>query len=164
MGGGRHGGFGNTKGATAGDASFMGNSEAFLRNIRKRKDIDPGGKFDVIAHGRPNSMQIEHNGKKIDVNSRTAAQMISRLPGYRKGQPIRLLSCNTGVDEKGFAQNLANKLNVTVYAPSNYLWAWPDGSYRVAGIKPRRGSREGLVIDCGKPGKFIKYIPGGNRK
>ena len=40
MGAGKHGGFGRTKGYSgfvSGDASFMGASEQFLKNIRKRK-------------------------------------------------------------------------------------------------------------------------------
>lgn len=56
---------------------------------------------------------------RIEVNSRTAVQMIKRLPGYERGQSIRLLSCSTGVRRDGFAQNLANKLNATVYAPTS---------------------------------------------
>jgi hypothetical protein len=61
MGAGKHGGFGRTKGNSgfvSGDASFMGASEQFLKNIRKRKDVDPGGKFDLIAHGTSNYVQI----------------------------------------------------------------------------------------------------------
>lgn len=162
MGGGKHGGFGQTRGAIAGDASFMSDKEAFLRNIRNRKDIDPQGKFDIVAHGRFNSIQVEHGDTKINVNSRIAAQMISRLPGYKRGQPIRLLSCNTGIDAAGFAQNLANKLNVIVYAPNNYLWCWPDGTHEVAGAKRDRYGN--LAIDRSKPGKFVKYTPGGNKR
>lgn len=68
-------------------------------------------------------MEVEHNGKKIMINPRAAAKMIEKLPGYKKGQPIRLLACNAGARGNGIAQNLANKLGVTVYAPIDYLWA-----------------------------------------
>ena len=94
--------FGNTRGGVAaGDVSYMGSSDRFLHNIRNRSDVDPGGKFDVIAHGTPSSIEIEHNGTKMEVNSRTAAQMITRLPGYKSGQAIRLLSCSTGTRSDG---------------------------------------------------------------
>jgi len=86
MGAGKHGGFGKTKGS----------SGYVLKNIRKRKDIDPDGKFDLIAHGTSTYVQFEHNGKTININSRTVAKLIKQMPGYKKGQPIRLLSCNTG--------------------------------------------------------------------
>ena len=123
MGAGKYGGFGNTKGKTgyvSGDGSLMGSSEQFLMNIRKRKDVDPNGKFDLIAHGTADSIEIEHNGNKIKISSRTTAKLIRQMPGYKIGQPIRLLSCNTGLSSASFAQNLANKLNVSVWAPNKY--------------------------------------------
>jgi filamentous hemagglutinin len=164
MGGGYHGGFGNTKGSVAvGDASFMGSSDRFLRFIRKRADVDPGGKFDIIAHGTASSIEIEHNGTKMQVNSRTAARLIKQLPEY-KGQAIRLLSCSTGTSSAGFAQNLANKLGVTVYAPSEKLWAWGDGKYVIAPTSGKLDRYGNPQPDLGKRGKFIKYVPGGNKR
>lgn len=156
--------FGNTRGsAVAGDASYMKSNDRFLRNIRNRKDVDPEGKFDIIAHGTSKSIEIEHNGTKIKVDSRTAAQMIRRLPGYKKGQAIRLLSCSTGTRNDGFAQNLANKLNATVYAPSDVLWAYPNGRHVVAAAKPSSKDPNVLVPDLSRKGRFVKYVPGGNR-
>ena len=160
MGAGYHGGFGATQGArgiASGDASFMRNLDQFLRNIRKRKDVDPGGKFDLIAHGTASTLEVEHNGQKIQIDSRTAARLIQQLPGYH-GQDIRLLSCRTGASTAGFAQNLANRLNVNVYAPSDTLWAYPNGKHFIAATDSR-----GLP-DMKQLGKFIKFKPGGNRK
>lgn len=48
------------------------------------------------------------------------------------GEKIRLLSCDTGGKEDGFAQQLANALGVEVEAPNNKLYVYPDGTYRVA--------------------------------
>ena len=129
--------FGNTKGARsfyAGDVSFMSKDDRFLLGIQKRKDVDVNGFFDVIAHGTDNGMQITHNNKNLIVDSRTAAKLIQNKAGYTN-QAIRLLSCNTGKLDTGFAQNLANKLNVKVYAPTKYLWADSGGNYFVAGMK-----------------------------
>lgn len=109
----------------------MGAHDAFLKAIQKRRDIDPGGKYDVIAHGTATKIEIIHNNKKIYVNSRTAAKLIRHMDGYKKGQPIRLLSCDTGYLNNGFAQNLANKLGVTVYAPTKKLWESYDAHGRV---------------------------------
>lgn len=103
-------------------------------------------------------MQVEHNGKKIMINPRTAAKMIEKLPRYKKGQPIRLLACNAGARGNGFAQNLANKLGVTVYAPNDYLWANSNGNHFIA-AKNSSGRP-----DCSKKGKFVKFTPGGNKK
>lgn len=152
--------FGATRGrAFAGDASFMGAHDAFLKAIQKRRDIDPGGKYDVIAHGTATKIEIIHNNKKIYVNSRTAAKLIRHMDGYKKGQPIRLLSCDTGYLNNGFAQNLANKLGVTVYAPTKKLWARSDGSHFIAGSKP--GGKE---PDMSDRGSFKAFHPNGRSK
>jgi hypothetical protein len=162
MGGGRYGGFRNTRGAAAGDASFMHAGDEFFRYIQNRKDIDPGGVFDIIAHGTSIAIEVKHVGSRIMINSRIAAQLISRLPNYRKGQAIRLLSCNTGADDAGFAQNLANKLNVVVYAPAKTLWAWPDGSHLIADKSARGGPNGQSIPDMNSLGTFRKFVPGGN--
>ena len=103
-------------------------------------------------------MESKINGKKIHIDSRIAAKLIKNLPGYH-GQSIRLLSCSTGYLNHGFAQNLANKLNVTVWATNDILWAWPNGRHVVAAR-----SSNPKYPDLSKKGKFVKFTPGGNRK
>ncbi len=139
---------------SAGDGSLMGKNNSFYNNIRRRKDVDPDGKFDIIAHGTSKFIELDHNGKIYKVNWRFVSRIIKKMPGYTNRKPVRLLSCNTGKGSKTFAQNLANKLNVIVYAPNKYLWAWPNGDYKVFG-----GSS--TTPDYNDVGKFI---PGGNRK
>lgn len=140
---------------SAGDATFMDSNDAFLKNISNRVDVDSNGYYDVIAHGTTNGIQITHNGQKMIVDSRTAARLIQNSDGYN-GQAIRLLSCNTGALDNGFAQNLANKLNVEVCAPTNYLWAKPNGDYFVAGMTKAR------TPDMSNRGTFKSFKPGGN--
>lgn len=162
MGAGVHGGFGNTKGfkdVVAGDAVFASGEKLYFSYISKRKDIDADGKYDVVAHGNKKSIQVEHNNKNIEINSREAAKLIKNRKDYKKGKPIRLLSCNTGKLDDGFAQNLANKLGVTVYAPTDVIWARRNGEHYIAPYK--KGTRE---PDDKIRGKFRKFIPGGNRK
>ena len=114
----------------------MDADDAFVSNISRRTDVDTNGYLDVIAHGTPNGIQITHNGQHMTVDHRTASRLIQKSDGYN-GQTIRLWSCNTGALDNGFAQNLANKLNVEVYAPTNYLWSTPNGNYFVAGMNNR---------------------------
>lgn len=144
--------------AAAGDKSFMSKKDPFIINIKNRKDVDPNGQFDLIAHGTSETIEVEHNGKKIQIDSRTTAMLIKKMPGYKKGQSIRLLSCSTGARSHGFAQDLANKLNVVVYAPSDILWAYPSGRHFIA-AKDKYGNP-----DLSKKGRFIKFTPGGNKK
>ena len=90
------------------------------------------------------------------VNHRIAARLIQNVDGYN-GQGIRLLSCKTGALDNGFAQNLANQLNVKVYAPTNYLWARRNGNYFVAGMRNQGGP------NMSELGIFRVFIPGGNQ-
>lgn len=151
--------FRGTSGTIAsGDKSYMGKDDPFIQNIKKRKDVDPNGLFDLIAHGTSRTIEVEHNGKKIQIDSRTTAKLIGKASGYRKGQPIRLLSCSTGARSHGFAQDLANKMNAIVYAPSDVLWAYPSGKYIVAAK-----DKSGKIPDLSRKGKFIKFVPGGNK-
>jgi hypothetical protein len=107
----------NNASAAPGPADFMGNSDNFYRFASRRSDIDPNGHFDVIAHGTSSEIEILTSKGSVMVDQRVAAKLIQQSPGYR-GQPIRLLSCETGACDAGFAQNLANKMNVPVQAPT----------------------------------------------
>ena len=160
MGTGYHGGFGKTYGAAAGDAVYRSAPGQFFANIGKRRDKDRNGIFDVVAHGGNAIIQITHNGKTIEIDSRTAAKLLKARSDYKNGQPIRLLSCNTGESSLGFAQNLANKLNVIVEAPTKLVWAFSDGSILVAG---RRKDNPQLP-DYNNKGFFRTFYPGGKKK
>ena len=140
---------------SVGDATFMDADDAFVSNISRRTDVDTNGYLDVIAHGTPNGIQITHNGQHMTVDHRTASRLIQNSDGYN-GQTIRLLSCNTGALDNGFAQNLANKLNVEVYAPTNYLWSTPNGNYFVAGMNNLR------LPDMNNRETFKLFSPRGN--
>lgn len=160
MGGGYHGGFGGTGGAAAGDAVFKSSPEQFFKNAARRADKDRNGVFDVVAHGKSSVILVEHGDTVIEADSRTVARLIKGRPGYKKGQPIRLLSCDTGSSTSGFAQNLANKLNVVVEAPTKIVWAYPSGKIIVAG---RRKDNPQLP-DLGNRGTFKKFYPGGKKR
>ena len=83
--------------------------DVFLLNASKAPKVE--GMLDVIVHGASKTVEIGD----LTVSHRVLANLISLNPQFT-GQPIRLLSCNTGKLANGFAQNLANKLGVQVYA------------------------------------------------
>ena len=114
----------------AGSVELMNKNDQFLINASKRKDVDPNGVLDIIAHGDPNHIYI---GNDLPMGPAKAAKMIQNMSEFH-GQDIRLLSCNTGSLQNGFAQQLAKKLNVNVYAPNNYLWAFPNGKLSINGM------------------------------
>ena len=146
--------------ATSGSYDYMLPNDPFSKYIKLRKDIDTKGFYDIIAHGSNDSIFIVNNGKYIAINHRLLAKLLKK-DKQSKGKAIRLLSCNTGKITSGFAQNLANKLNVPVKAPTDYLWVLPNGNYFVAGGKIVNGI---LIADTTKKGKFKTFYPGGKRK
>ena len=75
------------------------------------------------------------------------AVVISQNKNYKKGQPVRLLSCSTGKEipfDDCFAQKLANELNAPVVAPTDILWVFDDGR---------------MEIGKNNRGEWGKYIP-----
>lgn len=117
--------------AVPGDVEFTQPNDQFALNAANRPDVDPGGCCDVIAHGNASQIQVETpNGPQL-VDHRVASRLIDTQPDYTRGQDIRLLSCSTGADSDGFAQNLSNKMGVNVEAPTDTLWAHADGSMTI---------------------------------
>ena len=153
--------FGNTKGAriASGDAIYKSQNLDYFDYIKHRKDIDPDGKFDVVAHGERLAIIYNHCGTDIRIDSRIAARLIKQNPQYKKGQTIRLLSCSTGSISNGFAQRLANKLGVKVEAPVDALWASKNGEHFIAPRSKVNRNRPGPIIKNG----FKTFYPGGKK-
>lgn len=141
MGGGFHGGFKTTQGASASAAfpmaaSLVGNGtgHALAANIRNATPI-PGFE-DIAIHGQPDGFQYlrinPRTGKEehINLNQRQLATFLRKSRDYNGGN-IRLVSCKTGAKTNGIAQHLANKLGVTVMAPTDTAWVFPNGKIAV---------------------------------
>lgn len=86
------------------------------------------GFFDVAAHGAVYA--IEYGSESMMLSARELARIIQHNKDY-KGEKIRLLSCSTGSADDGFAQQLANALGVEVEAPSDVLFVYPNGTYKI---------------------------------
>ncbi len=146
MGAGYHGGFGNTYGSRAISLSpTYAGDENKLKTASKW--VKPkSGYTDIIIHGSPNHVEIKKGNDWIRINHRVLARMYKSDAGHSK-RPIRLISCKTGKDINGFAQNLANKLGRKVIAPSDTVWIHPSGKITI-GPDARINS-----------GKWISYYP-----
>lgn len=162
LGTGKSGRYSGTYGSHAapGSIDYMAPGDPFSKYIKNRTDIDTNGFHDVIAHGTPGTVLVEHNGQQVEIDHRTLSRLLTNNR-ESSGKPIRLLSCSTGQVPSGFAQNLANKLNRPVSAPTDYLWAEPNGSYYVAAGQ-WIGSR--LVPDRSRMGTFVTYYPKRRKK
>lgn len=86
------------------------------------------GYFDFAAHGAPD--YIEYGEKGNTMSAREVARVISHNENYN-GQKVRMLSCSTGSTDDGFAQQLANSLGVEVEAPTDILYVYADGHFKV---------------------------------
>lgn len=129
MGTGFHGGFGATYGSgriVAADSMLVGkgHGDDLKKAALKIKKLQ--GYTDVVVHGKSNAVSVMKDGNWVDLDHRRLAKFLKSDSGYSGGK-IRLISCSTGKDSKGFAQNLANKMGVTVLAPSDTLYIYPNG-------------------------------------
>lgn len=70
--------------------------------------------YDVVLHG--SEYGLEYFGENIDVE--TLCAIIAQRSDYKKGTPIRLISCYTGAKEDGVARYVSDKLHVDVLAPN----------------------------------------------
>ncbi|TQV86654.1 FG-GAP-like repeat-containing protein [Aliikangiella coralliicola] len=104
------------------------------------------GYFDVLIHGSEKAFHVLHNGKWVQLTHRSLAAFI-RKNGFT-GQSIRLISCKTGACSSGAAQNLANKLGVSVLAPTKNVWIHPSGRMTIG--SPSRST-----------GEWVSFRPGG---
>jgi hypothetical protein len=100
------------------------------RLAKAAERVTPAAGFhDVVVHGTSTGFSVLRQGKWIGLDHRSLAASI-RSVGYERG-PIRLISCHTGALDAGAAQNLANKLGVTVMAPTDTVWILPNGSLSI---------------------------------
>lgn len=108
---------------------------------RRMPKVKPSknGFYDVGGHGNPHLYQYVQNGRKLNLDHRATAKLIKNQKDY-DGGGVRLLSCSTGKNADGFAQNLANKMGVPVEAPSDLLYVWPSGR---TGIGPSPNNMSG---------------------
>lgn len=82
------------------------------------------GYLDVVMHGDEGGTQAYIDGRSVDFTLAQTAELIESSPSW-KDRPIRLLSCSTG--RETYAQELADKLDVPVYAPNGLLEVADDG-------------------------------------
>lgn len=103
------------------------------------------GSLDVFVHGTVDDFIVVRDGKEIHLPPRQVAEYIkSQGLEFKR---IRLLACSSGVHPKGAAQHLANKLGVTVEAPTDKLWIHPDGTLTIGPAASRN------------TGKWVEYEP-----
>ena len=90
--------------------------------------------FDIGMHGNPKNVAFSSAEDAPIMTPKALAVAISQNKNYKKGQPVRLLSCSTGKEipfDDCFAQKLANELNASVKAPTDVLYIDKHGEFRI---------------------------------
>lgn len=120
-----------------------------------RADEDRPGILTIYAHGGPNAVNGPSffNKYGLAFSADQVADIIEDSSWNRK-DVVWLKSCNTGKDPNGFAQQLANRLGVTVYAPNAQVWFNKQG---VIGPMPRVGGVG--KADYSNPGQYTPFRP-----
>ena len=119
------------RGTTKLPQGFSAFPEGDALNERIKKVRPDGNKFDVAMHGSPTA--VAFGGNEANMSPHLLAQIIRHSEGYH-GQDVRLLSCSTGSSVDGaycFAEELANALGVTVWAPNDLLMVNKDGIFYI---------------------------------
>lgn len=114
------------------------------------------GFYDIVIHGDPTSFYLLQNGAWKVVGAREVAAAVRPL--LRPNDKIRLLACESG-SRGGPAQELANELQRTVWAPSKTL-------YPVHGVPLKDASGKLVGFSGAKSfvpdgGKFYQFDPAG---
>ncbi|PWV55760.1 hypothetical protein C7475_101267 [Chitinophaga sp. S165] len=115
----------STNSAASGAIAYGNVNDPFLIYAQRAKPYE--NYLDVVLHGSPRGVWYRPD---MMIDHRVLANLIRNSPQFA-GQPIRLLSCNTGRLADGFAKNLSNALGVGVRAPEDIIWAFPDGKLSI---------------------------------
>jgi hypothetical protein len=108
------------------------------------------GQYTVDIHGGPDFVRIGADRLTVD----DLAALIEADPNWH-GEPVRLLACETGQNAGGFAQQLADRLGVTVHAPTEMVGVDPDGNLYVTSLTV---DEAGMRVP-GLPGRMYEFEP-----
>ena len=138
-----------SRGTTKLAQGFSAFPEGDVLNERIKKVRPDGNKYDVAMHGSPTA--VAFGGVEANMSPHLLAEVIRHSEGYH-GQDIRLLSCSTGMTVDGaycFAEELANALGVTVWAPNDLIFFRKNGTF---------------YVGRNKQGSMVPYEPNDRRR
>jgi hypothetical protein len=133
---------------------------AFMRHVQNVRPRP--GYFDVASHGNATELFLRAaDGSRLrSLSAREAAEAIRAMPGYTQGTPVRLIACDAGSLDNGFAAQLARELNTTVLAPTRRVWVAP-GSREVQVYGSRTLANGVVERNFRDPGSWRSFAPGG---
>ncbi|TDV40067.1 hypothetical protein [Actinophytocola oryzae] len=136
--------------ATPAGRAFYASSDQKLLDMANQVPVEPG-QYTIDMHGGPDFVRIGDDR----LSAADLAALIRADPNWQ-GEDIRLLACETGQLENGFAQQLADLLGVTVHAPSDYVGLTANGLF----VSTATMNQAGTLIPVVPPnGRMIAYHP-----
>ncbi len=110
-------------------ARFLNKMDLMWKNSKNIKPIE--GYQDIICHGDKESFSYKDlDGNEINLTPREFAEILKNSPVF-EGGPVRLISCQAGAVDSFTAQYIANQLGVSVLAPTDIVYVYPDGEMKV---------------------------------
>lgn len=112
---------------------FVNPNDRLSENAKKIKPLDRYS--DIVFHGSPTELvACGIDGEEWVYGAKEAAEMIRNSREFC-GKPIRLISCQTGADSEGIAQQIADELGVNVLAPTEIVNVDIDGNMFISDNK-----------------------------
>jgi hypothetical protein len=125
---------------------------------RAAEYADISGTFMVYGHGYPGGIWDGADGVWITTADQLAALL--KKHGWKKGQPVVLYACRTGLSEKGnpsIAEQFAKKYQASTTAPTRQLWYNQDPSS--PGPTWIYGKNPDHSMNTNDPGSMVHYGP-----
>jgi hypothetical protein len=120
---------------------------------KKNWTLDPNAPFNVFTHGNENVALVRTPGGMKPVNAKGFSKIMGNNADYLQGTPLHLFICNTG---KGFAQQVSNRMDVPVFAPTDYMVTLRSGKIGIGQLKIVNGLQ---VLDHKKLGESRLFMP-----
>ncbi|MFG2771588.1 hypothetical protein [Streptomyces sp. NPDC048350] len=107
--------------------AFYGHEDTEMREMAAKLEPEEGA-FTLDLHGTPTSVEVDG----LSINAEELGAYLASDKSDWDGEPIRLMSCETGQGEEPFAQELADNLGVPATAPTELAWSDSQGNSWVA--------------------------------
>ena len=108
---------------------------------------DPNAPFNVFGHGTPQKIEVVaqdihpkalsqanlatlRNEGRVLLNAVQLARAIRTAPGYVKGKPVNLFSCECGKESNGIAQQLSDRMELPVSAFTEVVYISHTGKFK----------------------------------
>lgn len=136
--------------AASASPSFLNKNDPLFKYAKKISAIQ--GFEDVVVHGDAFGFVFKDaDGREYNVSVDEFASIL-RHSGLYQGGNIRLIACESGAPGSVTAQALADILGVSVLAPDDVVFVFPDGEMIIAPDSL-------TALESGQTGQWVLFEP-----